>query len=298
MRLATVRTDDGTTRLYGGGSDGFFDLVEAAESRSMGGLARVTDVGSFLRAGPAADADARELMRDAGHWPATPLEGLRLAPPVTLPRSIVCVGRNYLEHVREGNSPVPEFPILFSKFPNTLVGHDEPVVRHAITSELDYEGELALIIGRQARRVLKDEALAFVAGYTVLNDISARDLQLGDVQWIRGKSLDTFCPLGPVFVSADEVEDPGRLQIETRVNGELRQNAPCSDMIFDIPTLLAFISEAITLEPGDLVATGTPSGTAFGMDPRRYLEPGDSVEVRITDLGTLRSPIVGPEDGR
>jgi acylpyruvate hydrolase len=218
-----------------------------------------------------------------------------MAPPVTEPRAIVCIGRNYMAHITEGDSPVPAFPILFSKYLNTLLGHDHPVVHHAITQQLDYEGELAVVIGRRARRVSADQAMGYVAGYTVANDISARDLQLGDLQWIRGKSLDGFCPLGPFFVTSDEVPDVDGLRIQTRVNGELRQDAPVSDMIFKLPELIEFITQGITLEPGDLVLTGTPSGVAFGMRPPVYLRPGDVVEVSITGLGTLRSPIGAPD---
>lgn len=293
MRLATARNPEGGTRLYAARPDGkFFDVLAAAgESASI--PSSVRDVGSLYRAGAGAEAAVLVLTESSAvDGASVELSELRLAPPVTAPGSIVCIGRNYVAHAQEGNSPVPEFPVLFSKFPNTLVGHEEGVIKHAITDQLDYEGELALVIGRRASRVTADEAADFVAGYTIVNDISARDLQLGDLQWIRGKSLDTFCPMGPMFVSADEIPEPGVLQIETKVNGELRQSAPASDMIFDIPTLIAFITQGITLEAGDIVATGTPSGVAFGMKPPVYLEPGDVVEVSVTGLGTLRSPIV------
>jgi 2-keto-4-pentenoate hydratase/2-oxohepta-3-ene-1,7-dioic acid hydratase in catechol pathway len=284
MRLATVRDPGGSTRLFGRDPRGelYFDL------------GTWPDVRALYSAGPDAVRAAQRIVdRGGGKDQGRDLASLDLAPPVTEPRSIVCVGRNYREHIEEGNAPVPEFPVLFSKFPNTLVGHKAAVIRHSITRQLDYEGELALVIARTASNLSTQSAMSFVAGYTVVNDISARDLQLGDLQWIRGKSLDTFCPLGPVFVSADEIPDVSSLRIETRVNGELRQNAPVSDMLFPIPELLRFITEAITLQPGDLVLTGTPSGTAFGMKPQVWLEPGDVVDVRISGIGTLSSVIKG-----
>jgi 2-keto-4-pentenoate hydratase/2-oxohepta-3-ene-1,7-dioic acid hydratase in catechol pathway len=296
MRLATARVPDGGTRLLAAGPDGhrYFDVGAAAGPRCPRPV--VDDVGSLYLAGHDAVEAVRRAAAGVGpdQGPGMDLDSLDLAPPVTHPRSIVCVGRNYRAHIEEGDAPVPEFPVLFSKFANTLVGDREPVIRHAMTTQLDYEGELAVVIGRRASRVVVEDAMAHVAGYTILNDISARDLQLGDVQWIRGKSLDTFCPLGPVFVSADEVADVGALRIETRVNGELRQDAPVSDMIFSIPELIAFITQGITLVPGDIVATGTPAGTGYGMNPRTWLLPGDLVEITIPGLGTLHSTIEAP----
>lgn len=297
MKLATAIRPDGSTRLYAANAEGaLFDVLGAA-GPAQPALAGVRDVGSLLHAGPLALEAVRRLVADADGQgsPAIELDRLDLAPPVTDPRAIVCIGRNYMAHITEGDSPVPEFPLLFSKYANTLVGHDHPVVHHRITEQLDYEGELVLVIGTRARGVSADEAMAYVAGYTVANDISARDLQLGDSQWIRGKSLDGFCPLGPVFVTADEVPDMEALRIQTRVNGELRQDAPVSDMIFKPPQLIEFITQGITLEPGDLILTGTPSGVAFGMRPPVYLRPGDVVEVDISGLGTLRSTIAGPD---
>jgi acylpyruvate hydrolase len=296
MRLATANRPEGGTVLYAATPDGrFFDVLAAAgDLRSV--LEGVTDVGSLYHAGSTAVGAVQGLIARAraGSTTTVAADDLDLAPPVTNPRAIVCIGRNYMAHIKEGDSPIPAFPLLFSKYVNTLVGHGDEVIHHAITNELDYEGELGVIIGRRARHVLEPDALEYVAGYTIVNDISARDLQLGDPQWIRGKSLDTFCPVGPLFVSRDEIADVDRLQIQTRVNGELRQDAPASDMIFKVPKLIEFITEGITLEPGDLILTGTPSGVAFGMPDPVYLKAGDVVEITITDLGTLRSVIVAP----
>lgn len=294
MRIATVRKPTGATRVWIAAPDSelYFDIAALLESDDPR-LTHLSDVGSLYRAGEDTVEFVRQQSKVRSRDPSAGrnLETLDLAPPVTRPESIVCVGRNYRAHVEEGDAPYPEFPVLFSKFPNSLLGHNAVVIRPPITTQLDYEGELAIIIGKTARHLTPDEAMSFVAGYTVLNDISARDLQLGDVQWIRGKSLDTFCPIGPVFVSADEVADVSALRIQTRVNGELRQDAPVADMIFPIPDLLAFITEAITLQPGDILATGTPSGTAIGMKPPVWLEAGDTVDVTIAELGNLRSTI-------
>lgn len=295
MRLATVRgSGDAGSSVVVLTDGGYVDLVRAARSLSVQGLDGVDDIGALYRLGPSAVASARRVAGSSigAGIPRASLDELRLAPPVTRPRSFVCIGRNYLEHVREGNVEVPPYPILFSKFPNTLIGHGEGVQHHAMTTQLDYEGELAVVIGRRASRIRAASALDAVAGYTIVNDISARDLQYQDVQWIRGKSLDTWGPLGPVFVSADDIPDPAALRIQTRVNGELRQDASCSDMIFGLAELIEFITAGITLEAGDLIATGTPSGVGLGFDPPKWLQVGDVVEVTIDPIGTLRSPIV------
>jgi 2-keto-4-pentenoate hydratase/2-oxohepta-3-ene-1,7-dioic acid hydratase in catechol pathway len=296
MRLASVRQSDGATRLWAADHEGapYYDVAAAAATIHPEFM-EIRDVGSLYRAGLRAIDVVREVVSGLrSNRDGQDLSTLKLAPPVTNPGSIVCVGRNYLAHVGESDAPVPELPLLFSKFPNALVGHEEGVVLHSLTCELDYEGELAVVIGQEARHVARDDAMSYVAGYTVLNDISARDLQRSDLQWIRGKSLDTFCPLGPVFVTSDEITDVSALRIETHVNGELRQSAPVSDMIFPIPELVEFITEGITLHPGDVIATGTPSGTALGMKPPVWLQAGDVVEVTIAPIGRLQSTIEGP----
>jgi 2-keto-4-pentenoate hydratase/2-oxohepta-3-ene-1,7-dioic acid hydratase in catechol pathway len=270
------------------------DLGHAAKRARVRGLEDIADVGDLLRRGDATVDLARRLATSLGASDGVPIESVRLAPPVIHPRVFVCVGRNYLEHIREGKADVPTSPILFAKFANSLVGDGAKVVYHKITRELDYEGELAVVIGRRAAGVAAAEAMNVVAGYSIVNDISARDLQNGDVQWIRGKSLDTFAPMGPVFVTADEVPDVDALRIETRVNGELRQSALCGEMIFKVPRLIEFITEGITLQPGDLIATGTPSGVGAGMTPPRWLQIGDTTEVSISGLGELRSVIAAP----
>jgi 2-keto-4-pentenoate hydratase/2-oxohepta-3-ene-1,7-dioic acid hydratase in catechol pathway len=211
--------------------------------------------------------------------------------PIDLPQKIVCVGLNYHDHAAEGAQKVPERPLLFAKWPNTLIGPREPIVLPSITAKVDYEGELGVVIGREASRVPVDDALAFVSGYLCANDVSARDLQFGDKQWVRGKSLDTFCPVGPAVVPASEIPDPQALRLRTILNGEVVQEAPTADMIFSVADIVAFVSEAITLVPGDLILTGTPAGVGIFRDPELLLADGDEVTVEIEGIGTLTNPV-------
>ncbi|MGH7266950.1 MAG: fumarylacetoacetate hydrolase family protein [Candidatus Rokuibacteriota bacterium] len=221
------------------------------------------------------------------------LAGTRLLAPIPRPRkNVFCMGRNYAEHAAERGADPPERPVFFTKPPTCVVGPDAPIVRHAVTEALDYEVELAAVIGRGGRDLTPETALAHVFGYTVLNDVTARDLQKAHLQWFKGKSLDTFCPMGPVLVTADEVPDPQALGIRLRVNGQVRQEATTARMIFDVRTLLAVLSAGMTLEPGDILATGTPSGVAAATGA--YLEAGDVVEAEIDGLGCLRNRVVSP----
>lgn len=283
MRFAVAR-NHGRTGLWFKSGDGFVDLTEVAIA--VPELAGLRDVADLLSAGEKAMQRVAEITSAPGQ---VLLDDLDLLAPVLNPHAFVCVGRNYLEHIKEGAADVPPYPYLFSKFSNALNGHLQPVRHHEITESLDYEGELAVVIGSVAHRLSADQAMEAVAGYTILNDVSGRDLQNRDAQWIRGKSLDTWAPLGPIFVTADEIPDPYSLRIETRVNGELRQNAPVSDMIFKVPELIAFITQGITLQPGDLIATGTPSGVGLGFDPPKWLKGGDRVDITIEPIGTLSS---------
>jgi 2-keto-4-pentenoate hydratase/2-oxohepta-3-ene-1,7-dioic acid hydratase in catechol pathway len=234
---------------------------------------------------------------------AVSLDSVDLLAPIPVPRrNIFCVGKNYREHAvefgRSGyDSParsedLPGRPILFSKATTAVTGPGSPIDPHTdVTAELDYEGELAVIIGRGGRGIAREQAYDHVWAYTIINDVTARDLQRDHKQWLLGKSLDTHCPMGPYAVTADEVVDPAALRVETTVNGELRQSALVKDLIFDIPELIATISAGITLLPGDLIATGTPAGVGIGFDPPRFLTTGDVVEVTITGLGTLSNRV-------
>ncbi|HEY7439684.1 MAG TPA: fumarylacetoacetate hydrolase family protein [Acidimicrobiia bacterium] len=222
------------------------------------------------------------------------LGSVQLLAPVAAPEKIVCVGRNYAEHAAETGSDVPTAPQLFAKWANAIVGPGDEVVHPAITSALDYEAELVVVMGRRAQRVAARDALEFVYGYTCGNDISARDLQFGDTQWIRGKALDTFAPIGPCVVTRDEIPDPQTLSIRCVLNGETMQDANTSEMIFSVAEIIEFTTAAITLEPGDLIFTGTPPGVGFARTPPVLLRPGDSVRVEIERIGALENSIVAP----
>ena len=215
-----------------------------------------------------------------------------LAAPLQ-PGKIVAIGLNYLDHIRESKLPQPEQPLVFAKFPSSVIGpNDEIVVDAGLTTQVDWEVELGVIVGRRMRNVAVDTALDYVFGYTVGNDVSARDVQFSESQWTRGKSFDTFCPIGPVVVTPDEIPDPQALALRTRVNGELMQDSSTAAMLFGVAELLAFCSRNFTLEPGDLVLTGTPWGCGYFMDPRRSLVSGDVVECEVEHIGMLRNTVV------
>jgi 2-keto-4-pentenoate hydratase/2-oxohepta-3-ene-1,7-dioic acid hydratase in catechol pathway len=218
---------------------------------------------------------------------------LRLGAPIPDPEKIVCLGLNYSDHAAEAGLPVPPAPMLFAKYRNSLIGSGEPLFLPTpeVSDEVDYEGELAAVIGRVARDVDEGDALSYVAGYTVLNDISARDLQSETGQWLAGKSLDGFAPCGPVLVTADEIPDPQALMLTTRVNGRVVQHASTGLMIYSVASAIAFISRVMTLVPGDVIATGTPAGVGSRMDPPVFLAPGDTVDVEIEGIGTIATPI-------
>ncbi len=249
----------------------------------------------LMRARPAAEALPDLIRRGAA--PSYPL--YTLGPPVPRPGKIVCAGRNYADHARELGNDVPTRPILFAKLVTSIRGPFDDIVRPLEVDDLDYEAELCVVIGTGGRRIPKDRALAHVGGYCCANDVSARNAQLGlGDQWLRGKSFDTFCPIGPWIVSADEIPDPQVLDVRCRVDGALRQSGNTSDMIFDVATLISYISDAFTLEAGDLILTGTPSGVAMGQHPAPWLQPGQLCEIEIPAIGTIANRIVAEEPGR
>lgn len=221
---------------------------------------------------------------------------VRFEPPVT-PSKIIAIGKNYAEHAKETGSSVPKAPLIFAKFPSALTGHEQPITwSSSITQQVDWEGELAVIIGKRARNVSEEDALDHIFGYSIANDVSARDIQIRtDAQWTRGKGLDTFCPLGPWIVTRDEITDAQALSVKTVINGETRQDGNTKDMIFNIPALIAYCSRMFTLEPGDVLLTGTPSGVGEGMKPPTYLQNGDVVAISIDGIGTLRNTCVVTE---
>ena len=231
----------------------------------------------------------------AGTEPGEPngaVEGATRLAPVA-PGKVVAIGLNYLDHIRESGLEPPAKPLVFAKFPTSVIGDGAEIrLPLEITERVDWEVELAAVIGTRAHKVPVEEALDHVYGYTVANDVSARDLQFADGQWVRAKSLDTFCPLGPVIVTADEVPDPQALHLVCRVNGEVVQDATTDLMVFGVAELISFCSQSFTLEPGDVLLTGTPWGCGEFMDPRRSLAPGDVVECEIDGIGVLRNPVV------
>ena len=211
---------------------------------------------------------------------------------VPRPGKIVCIGLNYRDHAAESGLAVPKTPVIFSKFSSCVIAPGEPVVIPPASEKVDYEAELAVVIGRRASHVAADRVYDYVLGYTAFNDVTARDFQFGDGQWQRGKSCDTFAPMGQTIVTADEIPDPHTLRISLTVNGTVMQDSSTSQLIFRVPELIAFITASITLEPGDVIATGTPAGVGFARKPPVFLEPGDRMEVNIDRIGALGNPIV------
>ncbi len=228
---------------------------------------------------------------EGGKFKAFPLTEVKLKAPIDNPRKIMAIGHNYMDHVREQNAPVPAYPIVFAKYPSSIIGPGEAITwDDGLTQQVDIEAELCVVIGKTARRVAEEKALDYVFGYTVLNDVSARDLQFGDKQWVRGKSLDTFCPLGPVIVTADEIPDPQTLHVSSKINEFVMQDSSTKEMIFNVRYLIAFLSRAFTLEPGDLIATGTPNGVGNYRNPKIFLKNGDIVTIEVEKIGKLINP--------
>ncbi|WXG44981.1 MAG: fumarylacetoacetate hydrolase family protein [Promethearchaeati archaeon SRVP18_Atabeyarchaeia-1] len=221
------------------------------------------------------------------------LGDVKLCAPITKPpKNIICLAVNYPDHAKEGGREPPKNPVLFTKPWTAIVGTEDEIIYPKTATKLDYEAELAVVIGKKGRKIPEKEAYSYIAGYTVLNDISEREMQFNDRQFFRAKSFDTFAPMGPYLVTKDQIPDPQNLKIQLRVNGEVRQNGSTKSMIFKIPFIINFISDAITLEPGDVISTGTPSGVGIYAKPKpRLLEPGDVVEAEVESIGVLRNPI-------
>jgi 2-keto-4-pentenoate hydratase/2-oxohepta-3-ene-1,7-dioic acid hydratase in catechol pathway len=222
-----------------------------------------------------------------------PLNSIKLNPPVLRPGKILAVGLNYAAHAAEQNIKPPETPLIFSKNVTALIAPNQAIQLPYASDQVDYEAELAFVIGREAQSVSAERAFDYIAGYTIINDVTARDLQAREKQWVRAKGLDTFAPCGPWLVTPDEISDPHALDIELRVNGELRQQSNTSDLIFKIPQLVEFISQDLTLRPGDIISTGTPSGVGVFMNPPVYLKDGDQLDITLAGVGELHNPVKG-----
>ena len=281
MRFLTIERDvraepaveqDG--EIIGLGRAGFESLIQVIH----GGADAMDRIARWL---PHATGDER--------WPANQV---KLLAPVPRPPKVICIGLNYRDHAAEAKLAIPEVPTVFAKFPTSVVGPGHPIVLPKNSMKPDYEAEFVFVIGKGGRHIPEERWRDHVFGYTMMNDVSARDFQMATSQWIMGKTFDTFAPIGPAIVSADEISDPQKLAISMTVSGEVLQQSNTSEMIFQIPRLIAFLSSVFTLEPGDIVATGTPAGVGFARKPPRWLKPGDECTVRVEGLGELTNPVV------
>lgn len=276
MRIVSYRNSGGPWRAGAERNGAVFDL--GADS-----------VKSLLAGGAAALAAAAQRAKAASAVSGK----VEIGPPLADPDKIVCIGLNYRRHAEETGNAIPTVPTFFPKYRNSLVADGEPIVLPTKNpSQVDYEVELAAVIGKRCKGVSESEALSFVAGYSILNDVSARDLQMQTSQWGAGKAIDTFAPFGPVLVTADEIGDPQKLAVKTRLNGQLLQNSNTSDMVFSVAQIVSFLSDFMTLEPGDVIATGTPEGVGFKRNPPIFMKDGDIVELEIEKIGVLRNPVV------
>jgi 2-keto-4-pentenoate hydratase/2-oxohepta-3-ene-1,7-dioic acid hydratase in catechol pathway len=292
MRLVSYTEKDGAPRLGALTERGVVDLAAAARHLDMP-QEIFRNISSWLETEEPRLTEAMRLTTDAPSSAIRSAADIHLLPPVPRPGKIVAIGLNYKDHsIESGASAPPKSPIIFAKFPTSIAGPEDPIVIPVGNPNVDYEAELAVVIGRRGKAIPAAHAFDYVAGYMPLNDVSARVWQFGDKQWVRGKSCDTFCPIGPHLTTHDEVPDPHALAIRARVNGVTLQDSNTSKMIFRVPELIEFISASITLEPGDIIATGTPEGVGAFRKPPVFLKPGDVVEVEIERLGVLRNPVV------
>jgi len=304
------------TRIGVQSNETIIDLLSArkelAEGKNYGSMMppNLTDIVSLLDRGEQALRAIRSLVLEVSRLTSEgsdvslrragvilPLSQVRLNSPIPRPRkNIVCLGLNYHDHWAETlgrrGEPLPSVPVFFTKSPTAVIGPYDDIVYPSATAELDYEVELAVVLGRSGKDISRDDASNFVAGYTILNDVSARDLQRTHGQWFKSKSLDSFAPMGPYLVTKDEIADPHDLDMELTLNGQPRQRSNTRNMIFKIPEIIEFLSQDMTLEPGDIIGTGTPAGVALGMSPPGYLKVGDVVETRIEGLGFIRNKVV------
>jgi 2-keto-4-pentenoate hydratase/2-oxohepta-3-ene-1,7-dioic acid hydratase in catechol pathway len=285
MRLATIQTAKGPrAAVWQGGH--YIDVQATDESLP-------TSVRGMLEGGP----DLLKLVATVAHRPAAvrlPEAEARLLPPIPDPPKILCIGLNYRDHAAETGAPIPRDPVLFSKFTTALIGPEEKIVLPPVSHKVDYEAELVLVIGRRGKNIAKEHARGYLAGFMVGHDVSARDWQLekDGKQWLAGKTFDTFAPTGPWLVTSDDVPDPHSLGIRLRLNGQTMQDSNTKQMIFHAEDLIAYISQVVTLLPGDLIFTGTPPGVGIARKPQVWLKDGDVVEVEIDGLGVLRNPVV------
>ncbi|MDB5862879.1 MAG: hypothetical protein JWO70_685 [Betaproteobacteria bacterium] len=294
MRLVTFSDADGMRiGVHDAGSNTIVDITKASRLPK--------DMTAFVALGRNGLQRARRAVKSGEN--RIPCDSVKIHAPFPRPaKNILCVGKNYHDHAKEfhnsgfdasaGANAIPELPIIFTKWPNSVIANGEPIPSaNDYTNSTDYEGELTVVIGEGGRNISKAKAYDHVYGYTIVNDATARTLQQSHKQWFLGKSLDGYCPMGPCIVTADEIKDVEQLRLLTKVNGEVRQDAYVSQLIFDIPTLIETLSRVMTLEPGDLIATGTCAGVGIGFNPPKFLQPGDVVAITIEPIGTLENPV-------
>jgi 2-keto-4-pentenoate hydratase/2-oxohepta-3-ene-1,7-dioic acid hydratase in catechol pathway len=246
----------------------------------------------FLESGPEGRAKAESFVHAPPSNAGYALGSVKLLAPIPRPRKLICVGLNYRDHAAETGAQIPAVPTIFNKFATAVIGPGDNIVLPRVSKAPDFEAEFAFVIGRGGRRIAAEDWPKHVFGYTLVNDVSARDYQRATTQWLMGKTFDTFAPMGPWIVTADEIPDPHSLDIQMEINGEIMQDSNTRELIFKIPDLISFLSSVFTLEPGDIVSTGTPAGVGFARKPPRYLHPGDRVTVKIPGIGELTNPVV------
>jgi 2-keto-4-pentenoate hydratase/2-oxohepta-3-ene-1,7-dioic acid hydratase in catechol pathway len=266
-----VLTEDGIISLRGAGFDNLIEIAAGGEDT----LDRVNRWAASRRGSAMADSS-----------------GIRFGAPIPRPHKIICIGLNYRDHAVESGMAIPETPVVFAKYATSVIGHGDAIVLPRISTKPDYEAELAVVIGKGGRHIAEADWRDHVFGYTIVNDVSARDFQMATSQWMIGKTFDTFCPMGPKIVTVDEIEDPHNLRISLTINGETLQDSNTSNLIFNIPQLIAYLSSVFTLEPGDIISTGTPPGVGSARTPPRWLVPGDKVAVTVEGIGTLSNPVI------
>ncbi len=282
MRLVTFEADGKTRPGVLTESNGIFDLAAA-------GFDSMLDV---IEAASLDPKKIQSLVAASTPDTAYSLGTVKLLAPIPKPRKLICVGLNYRDHAAETGSEIPNVPTIFNKFATAVIGPGDNIVLPKVSKKPDYEAEFAFVIGKGGRHIKAEDWTKHVFGYTIVNDVSGRDYQRATTQWLMGKTFDTFAPMGPWIVTADTISDPHNLDISLEINGEILQNSNTRELIFKIPDLLVFLSSVFTLEPGDIVSTGTPAGVGVARNPPRFLQPGDDVVVKIPAIGELRNPVV------